>query len=59
MHQLMYEQKRNEIQQDLKRSIDIIQSITGKVTAFRAPGFSITEKNKWALEVLAENGITR
>ncbi|GIR81376.1 MAG: hypothetical protein CM15mP83_1020 [Flavobacteriaceae bacterium] len=26
----MYEQKRNEIQQDLKRSIDIIQSITGK-----------------------------
>ena len=30
MHQLMYEQKRNEVQQDLKRSIDIIQSITGK-----------------------------
>lgn len=59
MHQLMYEQKRNEVQQDLKRSIDIIQSITGKkVTAFRAPGFSITEKNKWAFEVLAENGIT-
>lgn len=59
MHQLMYEQNRAEVKEDLEKSIDILQSITGKkVTAFRAPGFSITEKNKWVLEVLAENGIT-
>ena len=58
MHQLMYEQSRKEVQQDLKSSIDILESITGKkVKAFRAPGFSITEKNKWVFEILAENGI--
>ena len=60
MHQLMYEQSRGEVKKDLHQSIDILQSITGKkVTSFRAPGFSITEKNKWVLEVLAENGITQ
>ena len=30
MHQLMYEQKRKEVQEDLQRSINIIESITGK-----------------------------
>lgn len=59
MHQLMYEQKREEVQDDLKRSIDILQSITGKkVISFRAPGFSITECNSWVFETLAEQGIT-
>ena len=59
MHQLLYEQKREEVQEDLQKSIDILESITGKkVKAFRAPGFSITEKNKWVFEILAENGIT-
>lgn len=59
MHQLMYEQKRGEIQADLQKSINILESITGKkIRAFRAPGFSITEKNKWVFEILAENGIT-
>lgn len=59
MHQLMYEQKRKEVQEDLQRSINIIESITGKkVNMFRAPGFSITENNKWVFDILAENGIT-
>ncbi len=59
MHQLMYEQKRGEVQEDLQKSISILESITGKkVKSFRAPGFSITDKNKWVFEVLAENGIT-
>ena len=50
MHQLMYEQKRKEVQEDLQRSINIIESITGKkVNMFRAPGFSITENNKWVV----------
>ena len=58
-HQLMYEQSRKEISEDLIKSIDIIEQITGKkVQYFRAPGFSITEKNKWAFEVLINNGIT-
>jgi polysaccharide deacetylase family protein (PEP-CTERM system associated) len=59
MHQLMYEQSLNEVESDLQRSIETIQGITGKkLRAFRAPGFSITEKNKWVFEVLAKNGIT-
>lgn len=59
MHQLMYEQNRKEVKKDLRKSISVLESITGKkVTSFRAPGFSITEKNKWVFEILAENGIT-
>lgn len=59
MHQLMYNQTKKEIEEDLKISIDTIESLIGKkVTSFRAPGFSITEKNKWVFYILAENGIT-
>jgi peptidoglycan/xylan/chitin deacetylase (PgdA/CDA1 family) len=55
----MYEQNKQEVQEDLQKSILILESITGKkVKSFRAPGFSITEKNKWVFEVLSENGIT-
>ena len=55
MHQLMYEQKRKEVQEDLQRSINIIESITGKkVNMFRAPGFSITENNKWVFDILGK-----
>ena len=59
MHQLMYEQTYCQVQEDLKRSISVLENLTGKkVRSFRAPGFSITEKNKWAFEVLANQGIT-
>ena len=59
MHQLMYEQSKDEITNDLKRSIQTIEDIIGKkIKAFRAPGFSINEKNKWAFDILCENGIT-
>jgi polysaccharide deacetylase family protein (PEP-CTERM system associated) len=59
MHQLMYEQNKREVKEDLLKSLDILESITGKkVKAFRAPGFSITEKNKWVFEILVQGGIT-
>ena len=59
MHQLMYEQNSHQVNEDLKKSIQILEDNIGKkVTAFRAPGFSITEKNKWVFEVLLNNGIT-
>ena len=58
-HQLMYEQSSKQINEDLRRSIHTIEDITGKkIKAFRAPGFSINEKNKWAFDILCENGIT-
>jgi polysaccharide deacetylase family protein (PEP-CTERM system associated) len=57
-HQLAYEQNRAEFSEDLKRSIGSIEEVTGeKVKAYRAPGFSLKEENKWVFEVLAENGI--
>lgn len=58
MHQLIYEQSPEQFGKDLSTSIDRLQNITGKkVRAFRAPGFSIREENKWAMDILAENGI--
>ena len=58
MHQLVYQQDRNQFQTDVERSIKSLEDISGeKVKMFRAPGFSITEQNKWAFEVLYELGI--
>jgi len=57
-HQLVYEQNENEFYNDVNRSIKTLEDLTGKkVKAFRAPGFSITEKNKWAFRILCELGI--
>lgn len=59
LHQLAFEQDRNTFYKDVEKSIKTIEDCTGKkVSSFRAPGFSITEKNKWAFEVLYELGIT-
>jgi polysaccharide deacetylase family protein (PEP-CTERM system associated) len=58
MHQLVYEQTPAEFEKDLEYSIKILEDITGqKVKYFRAPGFSITENEKWAFEILVKNGI--
>jgi polysaccharide deacetylase family protein (PEP-CTERM system associated) len=58
LHQLVFKQTEHQFREDLKSSICTIEDITGsKVKYFRAPGFSITEKNKWAFEVLSEQGI--
>lgn len=55
-HKLIYNQSYAEFEQDLKRSIKVIEGITGKkVLGFRAPSFSITKDSLWALEVLANN----
>lgn len=58
MHQLAYEQSKGEFTDDLTASIDIIENLIGKkVVSYRAPGFSLTEQNKWVFEILAQNGI--
>jgi len=60
LHQLAYEQDRKTFYNDVEKSIKTLEDCTGeKVTSFRAPGFSITEKNKWAFEALHELGITK
>ena len=58
MHQLVYSQTRDEFKEDLKRSIQLLEDVSGdKVRYFRAPGFSITEKSLWAFEIIHELGI--
>ena len=58
LHQLAFEQNKYEFEEDLKRSVQSIESITGKkVITYRAPGFSIKEENKWVFESLVDEGI--
>jgi peptidoglycan-N-acetylglucosamine deacetylase len=60
LHQLVFEQNQNSFFNDVEKSIKTIEDHIGKkVTSFRAPGFSITENNKWAFEVLYELGIQK
>lgn len=57
-HQLAYEQTPAEFQADLAQSIKHLQDLTGKrVRAYRAPGFSIKEFNRWVFPILVEQGI--
>jgi len=43
---------------DLKLALESIENVINqKVTAFRAPAFSVSDKTNWAFEILAKNGI--
>jgi len=58
MHQLVYSQTPDQFKSDVEHSIHTLEDLSGKkVKCFRAPGFSITEKTKWAFEILVELGI--
>lgn len=47
-----------DFNKDLKLCLDAIENVTGeKVTMYRAPGFNLKLGDKWAFEILAENGI--
>ncbi len=57
-HQLVWQQSRDEFRQDVDSSVKLLEDITGKkVTAFRAPGYSIRESEGWAFEILYDLGI--
>jgi polysaccharide deacetylase family protein (PEP-CTERM system associated) len=57
-HQLVYAQNKKQFTDDLKESLLVLENISGrKVKTFRAPGFSVTDGEKWIFKVLAENGI--
>lgn len=54
-HELVYRLTPKQFQDDLQRSIELLKSITGKkVNGYRAPYFSITEKSRWALDILGD-----
>lgn len=49
-----------EVAEDTKSAIDSLEQCVGKkVVSYRAPAFSIGDKNKWAFQVLSECGIER
>jgi peptidoglycan-N-acetylglucosamine deacetylase len=57
-HQLAYKQTRGMFEEDLRRSIETLEEISGnKIDTYRAPGFSITDSNLWAFEILGKFGI--
>jgi polysaccharide deacetylase family protein (PEP-CTERM system associated) len=56
-HDLSYHFDRDGFKQDTKKAKELIEGVIGEpINAFRAPGFSISEDNIWALEVLTELG---
>ena len=58
-HRLIYDCSPDEFRDDLRRSRDVLEDAIGaRVTAHRAPSFSITARSLWALEVLVEEGFT-
>ena len=56
-HRLVYDLSPEEFRDDLRRSRDVLQNLTGQpVIAYRAPSFSITKRSLWALDILTEEG---
>lgn len=47
-----------QLRKDTSEALNALEDVTGqKVLSFRAPAFSITTENKWAINVLADCGI--
>ncbi|MDA7891618.1 polysaccharide deacetylase family protein [Akkermansiaceae bacterium] len=58
LHQLAYEQTPAEFFADLELSIKSLEDVSGtRIRAYRAPGFSLKEGNKWIFEELIRAGI--
>jgi polysaccharide deacetylase family protein (PEP-CTERM system associated) len=56
-HELSFRFDREGFKEDTLKAKKLIEGVIGEpINAFRAPGFSITEQNVWALEVLTELG---
>ncbi|MCG3204783.1 MAG: hypothetical protein KCHDKBKB_01500 [Elusimicrobia bacterium] len=56
-HELVYRQSRDQFREDIRRSKQILEDVSGqKVQGYRAPSFSITKESFWAFEILEEIG---
>jgi polysaccharide deacetylase family protein (PEP-CTERM system associated) len=56
-HRLIYEQTPKQFRVDLRLARLVLEDIVGeRVTAYRAPSFSITNRSLWALDILLEEG---
>ncbi len=58
-HRLVYDLTPEQFATDIAASVDAIHNACGvRVSAYRAPSFSIVERSLWALDILAEQGFT-
>ena len=56
-HRLVYTLSPTEFRDDLRRSRELLEDISGlQVSSYRSPSFSITKQSLWALDILAEEG---
>lgn len=56
-HELVHRLRPEQFESDLKQSIDVIESQTGRrPLGYRAPAFSITKETQWAGPILARLG---
>ena len=56
-HKVIYHQTKEEFRNDIRKSKAILEDITGiEIIGYRAPSYSITNKSRWAFEVLIEEG---
>lgn len=52
-HKRIFEMTEQEFEEDIRRSIDVISSVTNeRVIGFRAPEWSIRKRTPWALKIL-------
>mgnify|MGYP000533674282 CR=1 FL=1 len=57
-HEFIFKQTPQAFRDDLKKSMRILEDITGKkVIGYRAPDFSIIKDSLWALDILEQEGI--
>lgn len=57
-HTWLNKMMEEELRRDTTEAIKALEDVSGqKVVSFRAPAFSITTENKWAVNVLADCGI--
>ena len=56
-HRLVYTQTREEFARDIAKAKGLLEDISGQaVTGYRAPGFSIVQRTRWALDELVRAG---
>jgi len=56
-HRMITEQTPDEFRGDIRRAKALLEDLAGQpVLGYRAPTFSITERTRWALDVLADEG---
>ena len=58
VHTWLNKMDEESLRQDTTEAIKALEDVSGKkVVSYRAPAFSITDKNKWAVNVIADCGI--